>query len=91
MPLGLYISVPFCRTKCTYCNFASGVFPREREILELIAQGKTNPEIAQTLNLSPKTVSNNVSNVLLKLQATDRAKLMLMALAAGMGKAGSGQ
>jgi len=26
MPLGLYISVPFCRTKCTYCNFASGVF-----------------------------------------------------------------
>jgi oxygen-independent coproporphyrinogen-3 oxidase len=25
--LGLYISVPFCRTKCTYCNFASGVFP----------------------------------------------------------------
>lgn len=26
-PLGLYISVPFCRSKCTYCNFASGVFP----------------------------------------------------------------
>jgi putative oxygen-independent coproporphyrinogen III oxidase len=28
MPLGLYISVPFCRTKCTYCNFASEVFSR---------------------------------------------------------------
>ncbi|MCU1297633.1 MAG: putative oxygen-independent coproporphyrinogen oxidase [Acidobacteriaceae bacterium] len=28
MPLGLYISVPFCRTKCTYCNFASDVFSR---------------------------------------------------------------
>jgi len=26
MPLGLYISIPFCRTKCTYCNFASDVF-----------------------------------------------------------------
>jgi oxygen-independent coproporphyrinogen III oxidase len=26
MPLGVYISVPFCRSKCTYCNFASGVF-----------------------------------------------------------------
>jgi oxygen-independent coproporphyrinogen-3 oxidase len=26
VPLGLYISVPFCRSKCTYCNFASGVF-----------------------------------------------------------------
>lgn len=59
---------------------------REREILELLAQGKTNPEIAEHLNLSHKTVSNNISNVLLKLQATDRAKLMLMALEAGMGK-----
>jgi len=29
-PLGLYISVPFCRAKCTYCNFASGVFGAER-------------------------------------------------------------
>jgi oxygen-independent coproporphyrinogen III oxidase len=28
VPLGLYISVPFCRTKCTYCNFASDVFSR---------------------------------------------------------------
>ncbi len=26
MHLGIYISVPFCRSKCTYCNFASGVF-----------------------------------------------------------------
>lgn len=60
--------------------------PREREILELIAQGKTNPEIATTLNLSSKTVSNYISNVLLKLHAADRAKLMLMALEAGMGQ-----
>ena len=30
MSLGIYISVPFCKTKCTYCNFASGVFSRER-------------------------------------------------------------
>src|SRR5215469_3949517 len=28
MPIGLYISVPFCKTKCTYCNFASDVFSR---------------------------------------------------------------
>jgi DNA-binding NarL/FixJ family response regulator len=59
---------------------------REREILELIAQGKTNSEIASLLVLSPKTVSNNISNVLLKVHAADRAKLMLMALEAGMGK-----
>ena len=25
--LGIYVSIPFCRSKCTYCNFASGVFP----------------------------------------------------------------
>src|ERR1700688_1770601 len=25
--LGIYISIPFCRAKCTYCNFASGVYP----------------------------------------------------------------
>lgn len=60
---------------------------REREILELIARGRTNAEIAATLNLSAKTVSNYISNVLLKLHATDRAKLMLMALEAGMGQA----
>ena len=30
MPLGLYVSVPFCRSKCSFCNFASGVFSRER-------------------------------------------------------------
>ena len=59
---------------------------REREILELIAQAKTNAEIAAFLVLSPKTVSNCISNVLLKVHATDRAKLMLMALEAGLGK-----
>lgn len=61
---------------------------REREILEYMAQGKTNSEIAAILNLSHKTISNYISNVLLKVHATDRAKLMLMALEAGMGQNG---
>ncbi|HEX7959143.1 MAG TPA: radical SAM protein, partial [Terriglobales bacterium] len=30
MPAGIYISVPFCRSKCSFCNFASGVFSREK-------------------------------------------------------------
>ncbi|MEI9968489.1 MAG: hypothetical protein WDM87_07655 [Terracidiphilus sp.] len=30
--LGIYISIPFCRSKCTYCNFASGVFPASDHI-----------------------------------------------------------
>ncbi len=59
---------------------------RERTILDLLAQGFSNSEIAQRLALSPKTVSNNVSNVLVKLQAADRAKLMLMALEGGLGQ-----
>ncbi|HEX7158622.1 MAG TPA: coproporphyrinogen III oxidase family protein, partial [Edaphobacter sp.] len=29
-PLGVYISVPFCKAKCTFCNFASGAFAHER-------------------------------------------------------------
>jgi DNA-binding NarL/FixJ family response regulator len=60
--------------------------PREREILEGIAQGQTNSEIAAQLNLSTKTISNAISNILLKVHTTDRAKLMLMALDAGMGQ-----
>jgi DNA-binding NarL/FixJ family response regulator len=59
---------------------------REREILELLARGSTNTEIAGQLAMSPKTVSNHISNILLKVQATDRAKLMLMALEAGLGQ-----
>jgi DNA-binding NarL/FixJ family response regulator len=60
--------------------------PRERDVLALLAQGQSNPEIASSLNLSPKTVSNHISNVLLKVQAADRAKLLLMALEAGLGR-----
>lgn len=67
-------------------NIFDELTPREREILDLLAKGKTNSEIAIILSLSPKTVSNNISNVLLKVQAADRAKLMLMALEAGLGQ-----
>lgn len=59
---------------------------REHEIVTLIAQGNTNSEIAGILNLSPKTVSNYISSVLLKVHANDRAKLLLMALEAGFGQ-----
>ncbi len=69
---------------------AEDLTEREREVLVLIGEGKTNAEIAANLNLSAKTVSNYISSVLLKVHATDRAKLMLMALEAGMGQKTTG-
>src|SRR5579864_4158093 len=53
MPLGLYISVPFCQTKCTYCNFASDVFSGavfEKYIARLCAEIKNAPETADALD-----------------------------------------
>jgi DNA-binding NarL/FixJ family response regulator len=58
---------------------------REREILGMIAQGKSNVEIAEELVLSPKTVSNHVSNIFSKLQVVDRAQAVLRARQAGLG------
>lgn len=57
---------------------------REREILQYIAQGQSNAAIAQHLTLSLKTVQNHVSNVLNKLQVTDRTQAMLRAKEAGL-------
>lgn len=57
---------------------------REREILGLIAQGHSNAAIAEQLVLSPKTVSNHVSNIFSKLQVVDRAQAMLRARQAGL-------
>ncbi len=66
------------------------VFPqltaREREVLDLLAAGRTNPQIAQALYLSPKTVRNNVSNIFAKLQVADRAEAIIRARDAGLGR-----
>jgi DNA-binding NarL/FixJ family response regulator len=58
---------------------------REEEILSLVAQGKSNKEIARQLFVSLKTVRNHVSNILLKLQVADRAQAVIRARDAGMG------
>jgi oxygen-independent coproporphyrinogen-3 oxidase len=52
MPLGLYISVPFCRTKCTYCNFSSDVFSRavfENYITHLCGEIVASRETAEQI------------------------------------------
>jgi DNA-binding NarL/FixJ family response regulator len=58
---------------------------REREVLGLVADGRTNPEIARMLFLSPKTVRNHVSNIFTKLQVADRAHAIARARDAGLG------
>jgi len=57
---------------------------REREVLMLIAQSHTNAEIGRQLMLTPKTVSNYVSNILGKLQVADRAQAIVRAHDAGL-------
>jgi DNA-binding NarL/FixJ family response regulator len=59
---------------------------REREILDLIALGLSNGEIAERLTLSLKTVRNHVSNIYNKMQVTDRVQAALRAREAGFGQ-----
>jgi DNA-binding NarL/FixJ family response regulator len=72
---GRAVAVPF-----------SGLTDREREVLELIARGRNNAEIARELFISNKTVRNHVSNVFAKLQVTDRAQAIVRAREAGLGE-----
>jgi DNA-binding NarL/FixJ family response regulator len=68
------------------------VFPeltdREREILDLIAAGRNNQEIAGQLFLSLKTVRNYVSSIFTKMQVGDRSQAVIRAREAGLGTKG---
>lgn len=69
---------------------SAGPFPeltaRERELLDLVAAGLGNQAIAARLHLTPKTVRNNVSIILQKLQAADRAEVIARARSQGLGQ-----
>jgi DNA-binding NarL/FixJ family response regulator len=58
---------------------------REREVLDLMARGMDNGEIARRLVLSPKTVRNVVSSIFGKLHTSDRVQVVLRAREAGLG------
>ncbi len=57
---------------------------REREVIRLVAQGRSNQEIAQELVISDKTVKTHVSNILGKLHLEDRTQLAIYAIKNGL-------
>ena len=61
-----------------------GLTPRELEVLRLVAQGRTNPQIGEELFISRKTASVHVSNILSKLHARTRGEAAAMAHRAGL-------
>jgi DNA-binding NarL/FixJ family response regulator len=62
----------------------SELTPRELEVVKLIAEAHTNKQIAQTLNLSEKTVESHRGNVLAKLGMRDRVELVRYAIRRGL-------
>lgn len=59
--------------------------PREREVLQLIARGRANTDIAAALEISPKTVGNHVSAIFLKLAVSTRPEAIVRARENGYG------
>jgi DNA-binding NarL/FixJ family response regulator len=69
----------------------SALTEREREVLVLVARGMSNDEIAQTLVVSPTTAKTHVSRVMGKLDAHDRAQLVVIAYETGLVAPGAGR
>jgi DNA-binding NarL/FixJ family response regulator len=71
-------------------NAPEDAFPelteREGEVLELMAQGRSNPEIARRLEIADKTVRNHVATVFAKLRVADRSQAIVRAREAGLGR-----
>lgn len=65
--------------------------PREREVLECMARGLSNGEIAASLGISPKTLEKHVTSIFRKLGVTSRARAIVRARDGGVGAAVPGQ
>ena len=65
-----------------------GLTTRELEVIRLVAQGRSNQDIARDLVISEKTVKTHVSNILSKLNLEDRTQLAIYALKSGLAEIG---
>jgi len=65
-------------------NVVAVLTRREQQILQYIADGNTNKQIAKTLNISEQTIKNHVSAILRKLNANDRAHAVVLAIRNGL-------
>lgn len=77
-----YFAAPPVRTAEPFPQLTA----REREILDLLASGRRTTAIAQRLFLSPKTVSNHLTNVFAKLEVADRTEAIIRARESGLGQ-----
>ena len=62
---------------------------REREVLALVAEGRSNDDIARHLTLSPQTVKTHINRAMTKLRAHDRAQLVVIAYQTGLVRPGT--
>ena len=65
-------------------SYPDGLTQREVEVLRLVAAGKSNPEIAEELFISPRTVTTHVSNILNKINAANRVEAATYASRQGL-------
>lgn len=78
-------------THLRYCELLAAILPkpvllsrREKEVLRLVAAGRTNSQIAQTMNVTPHTISTYLSRAFEKLDVRDRMTAALRGLSAGL-------
>jgi DNA-binding NarL/FixJ family response regulator len=76
-----YFATPPATTSAPFPDLTA----REREVLDLLAAGRNNRQIAEQLGLSAKTVANHISAIFAKLQVADRTQAILRARDAGLG------
>jgi DNA-binding NarL/FixJ family response regulator len=78
-PDGKAAGIPFLATETRRLP-SDALSPREREVLALVAEGRSNKAIAEALYVSPNTVKTHVASLLNKLHAESRAQLAAMAV-----------